>query len=65
MLTHSEQSICHIQSNLFCGSMTKILSTVTEKFHGFFGVFLMEMKMKTGNTYLLGFMDVVEHKNCL
>jgi len=27
MLAHREQSICHIESNLFCGSMTKILNT--------------------------------------
>ena len=32
MLAHREQSICHIESNLFCGSMTKILSTMTKMF---------------------------------
>jgi len=30
MLAHREQFICHIESNLFCGSMTKILSTMTK-----------------------------------
>ena len=31
MLAHREQSICYIESCLFCGSMTKILSTMTKK----------------------------------
>lgn len=40
MLAHREQSICHIENNLFCCSMTKILSTMTKKFMVFFGVFV-------------------------
>ena len=32
MLSHREQSICHIESNLFCGCMTKNLSTMTKNF---------------------------------
>jgi len=40
MLAHKEQSICHIESNLFCGNMTKILSTMTKNFMVFFGVFV-------------------------
>ena len=32
MLAHREQSFCHIESNLFCGSMTKIRNTMTKSF---------------------------------
>jgi len=40
MLSHREQSICHIESSLFCGSMTKIIITMTKMFMVFFGVFV-------------------------
>jgi len=40
MLAHREQSICHIESYLLCGSMTKILNTMTKIFMIFYGVFV-------------------------
>ena len=57
MLAHREQSICYIESCLFCGSMTKILSTMTKKKnHGFLWCVLLVLKLKTEEHLFIGFL---------
>jgi len=49
MLAHREKSICHIDSYICCGSMTKILSTMTKNFMVFYGVFVCFAGIKAEN----------------